>query len=61
MSDLRPYSVELKAGQYEFLTRMMQKYDLPDESKALRCLINYARVESQREPEIFQEVRCLDC
>jgi hypothetical protein len=40
---------------------MMRKYELPDESKVLRVLINHAIVETEREREIFEEVRCVDC
>jgi hypothetical protein len=61
MSDLRTYTVELKERQFEYLTRMMEKYELPDESKVLRVLINHAIVETEREREVFEEVRCVDC
>ena len=61
MSDLRTYTVEIKERQLDYLKRMMEKYDLPDESKALRVLINHAIMETDREREIFEEVRCLDC
>ncbi len=55
------YSVELKARQMEFLEEMVKVYDLPDTSKALRCLINYAVEKADRRDEIFSEIRCLDC
>ncbi len=61
MSQNLQYTVELKAEQYEFLKQMATKYNLPDESKALRCLINFAMTEKQHEEDIFKTVRCLYC
>ena len=61
MSLNKPTTIELKPGQIEYLKKMAKKYDLEDESKAVRCLINFAIEESAREKEIFEEVRCLDC
>ena len=55
------YSLELKEGQYSLLTRMAKKYDLPDEGKALRCLLNFALERPDLEKEIFEEIRCFDC
>ena len=61
MSQNLEYTVELKAEQYEFLQQMATRYNLPDASKALRCLINFAMTEKQHEEEIFKTVRCLYC
>jgi hypothetical protein len=38
-----------------------QNLPLSDIGKAVRCLINYARENSDKQNEIFDEVRCLDC
>jgi hypothetical protein len=44
-----------------FLEQMTTQYDLPDVSKAMRCLVNYAMcVETARE-DIFAEIRCTTC
>ena len=53
------YTVSLRDWQFQFLSEMARAYGLPDESKALRCLINYARTETDRRAEIFTQVRCL--
>jgi hypothetical protein len=45
----------------QFLEEMATRYGLADASKAVRCLINYARENPDRQAEIFEEVRCLDC
>ncbi len=61
MSDNLEYTVELKEEQYEFLKKIAEKYSLQDESKAIRCLIDFARQESDQEKAIFEEIRCLHC
>ena len=61
MKDGKPYSVELESGKVEFLDQIARKYELPDVSKAIRCLINYARENPDQLDAIFAEVRCLDC
>jgi hypothetical protein len=61
MSDNLPRPIELKQRQFDYLTEMAKKYDLPDESKAVRCLINYAIEQAERQDEIFGEIRCLHC
>lgn len=61
MSENQEYTVTLKDWQFEYLRKMAKKYDLEDESKALRCLVNYACEETDQEQSIFEEIRCLDC
>jgi hypothetical protein len=53
------YTLSLRDWQFRFLTEMSRAHGLPDESKAVRCLINYARTQTDRQPEIFTQVRCL--
>ena len=55
------YEVELKPNQWTYLESMAEKHGLPDPSKALRCLVNYAIEEGSQEGAIFQEIRCTDC
>lgn len=55
------YTVELKSRQHAYLEQMAKKYELPDGSKALRCLIDFAYQRGDLESEIFETVRCLDC
>ncbi len=50
----------LYEDQLNFLKNMVEKYDLPDESKALRILIDFARTEGDLE-QIFTEIRCTHC
>ena len=59
--DKAVYSLELEKDMMEFLEQMTAMYDLPDVSKAMRCLINYARDVEETRDDIFAEVRCLNC
>lgn len=61
MSERATYSIELKTEQHAFLQQMVQKHGLPDVDKALRCLINFAREQTEQQEAIFSEIRCLDC
>ena len=61
MSSNQEYTIQLKERQYAFLTEMVNKFSLPDESKALRCLINYAVAQPDLQESIFAEIRCQDC
>lgn len=55
------YNVTLKERQYAYLTEMANKHALLDESKALRCLINFAIEKADQEESIFTDIRCMDC
>ncbi len=50
----------LYADHRKFLTDMAEKYDLPDEHKALRVLVTYAMQEVNPD-DIFKFVRCRHC
>jgi hypothetical protein len=61
MKDARVCSIELELEKVAFLEQMAATYGLPDVGKAIRCLINYARENPDKQGAIFGEVRCLDC
>jgi hypothetical protein len=61
MKDLRECPIQLESGKIAFLEQMAGTYGLPDISKAIRCLINYARENPDKREEIFAEIRCVDC
>jgi hypothetical protein len=50
----------LYADHRKFLKDMAEKYDLPDEHKALRVLLTYAMQEINPD-DIFKFVRCHHC
>ena len=55
------FDVELKEYQHEYLTKMVENFDLPDLGKAVRCLIDYAIDEAELEADIFDFQRCYSC
>lgn len=55
------YEIELKDFQNEYLSEMVKKYDLADNGKAVRILIDFAIEKADVEAEIFQEERCHSC
>jgi hypothetical protein len=61
MKDATPHSVDLDSEKVQFLKTMAETYGLPDMGKAIRCLIDYARQNSDKQAEIFDEIRCSDC
>ena len=61
MKDQTDQTISLESAKVEFLEQMAQTYGLPDIGKAVRCLIDYARENPDRQASIFAEVRCVDC
>jgi hypothetical protein len=61
MKDAQSYPIEMETEKMQFLEQMAAKHGLPDAGKAIRCLINYARENADKQADIFEEVRCLDC
>jgi hypothetical protein len=61
VKDAASHSIDLVTDQKRFLDEMASKYGLPDLGKAVRCLVNYARENPDRQEAIFGEIRCLDC
>jgi hypothetical protein len=55
------YELELKPHQKHYLEEMAKKYELPDASKALRCLIQFMRQRPELETSVYETVRCSDC
>ena len=59
--DKATYPIELEKDMMGFLEQMTTQYDLPDVSKAVRCLVNYARYVDTAREGIFAEIRCNTC
>jgi hypothetical protein len=62
MSGLKKSRVifEIYPDSYEMLLEIAQRYQLPDPSKALRCLLDYAATDGDWD-KIFKQVRCRRC
>jgi hypothetical protein len=56
----RRVTFEIYADSYEMLLDIAAKHKLPDASKALRCLLDYAATEGDWDA-IFGKVRCRRC
>jgi hypothetical protein len=59
--DKATYPIELEKDMMSFLEQMTTQYDLPDVSKTVRCLVNYARYVETARDDIFAEIRCDTC
>jgi hypothetical protein len=57
----KAHPIELEEEKMEFLQEVATKYALADPGKAIRCLINYARDNPDKHPDIFEETRCVNC
>jgi len=55
-------SVDLEEDQLNWLAAIVEKFELPDESKALRILLDYMMEETEEE-KIFdiENMRCKHC
>jgi hypothetical protein len=61
MKDYQPRPIDLDSSMMEYLQDAARKYDLGDVGKAVRCLVNFARENPDKQDEIFSEVRCVGC
>lgn len=59
--DKATYSIELEKDMMSFLEQMTTQYNLPDVSKTVRCLVNYAFCVEEARDDIFAEIRCTTC
>ena len=51
---------EIYGDSLMMLQEITRRYELPDASKALRCLLDYAATDGDWEA-IFKQVRCRRC
>ena len=52
---------EIQKKKIEKLEQIVNKYDLPDQSKALRCLLDYAEEKESEWDDMFATIRCNKC
>ena len=60
--DKTELSITIESDQIDWLTEIIQDYDLPDESKVLRVLLDYA-IQDVDKDAIFspENMRCRHC
>ena len=51
---------KIEGDQQEWLNKAAEEFGLPDDSKALRVLLDFAMEEGNRE-HIFGQIRCTRC
>ena len=61
MSEKKDVSFEIYSDSEKMLEQIIDKYDLPDKSKALRCLLDYAEEKESDWDDMFATVRCNRC
>ena len=61
MSEKIDMSFKIYSDSEKLLERIVDKYDLPDKSKALRCLLDYLEEKESDWDDMFATVRCNRC
>ena len=61
MSEKKDVSFEIYDDSEKMLDQIVDKYDLPDKSKALRCLLDYVEEKETDWDDMFATVRCNRC
>ena len=61
MSEKKEISFEIYSDSEKMLEQIVEKYDLPNKSKALRCLLDYVEEKESEWDDIFATIRCNRC
>ena len=61
MSEKIDMSFEIYSDSEKLLEQIVDKYDLPDKSKALRWLLDYLEEKESDWDDMFATVRCNRC
>ena len=61
MFEKKDISFEIYSDSEKMLEQIVEKYDLPDKSKALRCLLDYVEENELNWDNIFATIRCNRC
>ena len=55
------YEVQLNPDQMAFIRSMKEKYEIADDSKTIRVVIDYLMVTQNIHDDVFGQNRCLRC
>jgi hypothetical protein len=55
------YQIALNPEQMEFIRSAREQYDIADDDKALRIILDYVLSNPGLHQDIFTEIRCLRC
>ena len=61
MSEKKDTTFEIYSDSEKMLEQIVNKYDLPDQLKALRCLLDYVEENELDWDNIFATIRCNRC
>ena len=61
MSEKKDVSFEIYSDSEKMLEQIVDKYDLPYQSKALRCLLDYVEEKETELDNMFATIRCNRC
>tara|TARA_B100000212_G_scaffold11108_1_gene8087 strand:+ start:441 stop:629 length:189 start_codon:yes stop_codon:yes gene_type:complete len=61
MSEKKDVSFEIYSDSEKMLEQITDKYDLPDKSKTLRCLLDYVEEKESDWDDMFATIRCNRC
>ena len=53
--------LQIYTDQEEMLDQIVNSYDLPDKSKAVRCLLDYVEENRDSWNDMFETIRCKHC
>ena len=52
---------EINTDTLQMLENITDKYELPDNSKTLRCLLDFVLEKESNWDAIFKKIRCIRC
>ncbi len=55
------YQIDLNPNQMTFVRNAQEKYNIPDESKVLRIVMDYLMNDPSIHDAVFSEIRCMRC
>ena len=55
------YQIDLSSEQIVFLRSAQEQYNIPDESKVVRIIVDYLMSNHDIQETVFDETRCLWC
>ena len=61
MNEKKEISFEIYSDSEKMLEQIVDKYDLPDASKALWCLMDYVEEKEDDWDDMFATTRCNRC
>ena len=54
-------SFEINSDALQMIEKITDKYALPDNSKTLRCLLDFVSEKESNWDAIFKKIRCIRC